>query len=54
VPDDNSDTKKEFDDAVNMTASELEKWLDTDESKSVGQKSGGSGESTGQLHGATH
>jgi hypothetical protein len=47
VPDDNSDTKKEFDDAVNMTASELEKWLDTDESKSVGQKSGGSGESTG-------
>nr|WP_253947078.1 DUF3140 domain-containing protein [Mycolicibacterium rhodesiae] len=28
-----------------MTAAELEKWLDTDESKSVGQKSGG--ESTG-------
>jgi hypothetical protein len=29
-----------------MTASELEKWLGTDESKSVGQKSGSS-ESTG-------
>jgi hypothetical protein len=51
VPDDNTDTKKEFDDAVNMTASELEKWLDTDESKSVGQKSGGSGESTGHESG---
>ena len=35
-------------DAVNMTASELERWLDTDESKSVGQ---GSGESTGHRSG---
>ena len=35
-----------FKDAVNMTASQLEKWLDSDESKEVGQKSGG-GESTG-------
>ena len=35
-------------DAVNMTASELEKWLDTDESTSVGQ---GSGESTGHRSG---
>lgn len=38
-------------DAVNMTASELESWLDTDESKAVGQKSGGSGESTGHRSG---
>ena len=29
-----------------MTASELEKWLNSDASKSVGQKSGGGGEST--------
>lgn len=34
--------------AVNMTPSELEKWLATDESKSVGQ---GSGESTGHRSG---
>jgi hypothetical protein len=32
---------KEFDEAVNMTASELERWLDTDESMSVGQSDGG-------------
>ena len=48
---DNNDTEKDFRDAVNMTASELEKWLDTDESKAVGQKSGGSGESTGHESG---
>src|SRR5215207_7664160 len=36
----------DFDAAVNMTASELEKWLETDESRAVGQKDGG-GESTG-------
>jgi hypothetical protein len=36
----------DFDSAVNMTASELEKWLETDESRAVGQKDGG-GESTG-------
>ncbi|MDT3316318.1 DUF3140 domain-containing protein [Microbacterium sp. KSW4-11] len=40
----------DFDEAVNMTAAEIEKWLDTDESKSVGQKSGG-GESTGHASG---
>ena len=34
-------TYKEFREAVNMTASELEKWLDTDESKSVGWKGEG-------------
>jgi hypothetical protein len=30
----------DFKKQVNMTASELEKWLDTEESKSVGQDSG--------------
>lgn len=38
----------DWQDAVNMTPSELEKWLATDESKSVGQ---GSGESTGHRSG---
>jgi hypothetical protein len=42
--------RDDFDDAVNMTAGELESWLDTDESKSVGQKDGG-GESTGHASG---
>jgi hypothetical protein len=41
------DTREEFSDAVNMTASELRKWLDTDESKSVGDTGGTGGESTG-------
>lgn len=31
----------QFSDAVNMTRSELEKWLDTEESKSVGMQAGG-------------
>jgi hypothetical protein len=48
--DDDKKTYDEFSDAVNMTASELEKWLDTDESKDVGQKDGG-GESTGHESG---
>ena len=48
--DEQQQIKKDFDDAVNMTAAEIEKWLDTDESKDVGQKSGG-GESTGHASG---
>ena len=44
-------TRREFAEAVNMTAGELEEWLATDESQSVGQKSGGSGESTGHESG---
>ena len=36
--------------AVNMTRGELERWLDTDESKAVGDKSDG-GESTGHASG---
>jgi len=48
--DDTDATRADFSDAVNMTASELEGWLDTDESKEVGDKSGG-GESTGHASG---
>ncbi|MEU6483605.1 DUF3140 domain-containing protein [Streptomyces sp. NPDC046887] len=40
-----------FGEAVNMTAGELEKWLKTDESRSVGQKKDGGGESTGHASG---
>ncbi|UMG94262.1 DUF3140 domain-containing protein [Nocardioides sp. TF02-7] len=40
----------DWQDAVNMTASELEDWLGTDESQAVGQKSGG-GESVGHESG---
>ncbi|GAA3036475.1 DUF3140 domain-containing protein [Streptosporangium longisporum] len=40
----------DFDQAVNMTAAELEGWLGTDESKAVGDSSGG-GESTGHRSG---
>lgn len=47
---DQDDTRAEFDDAVNMTAQEIKDWLETDESKQVGQKDGG-GESTGHASG---
>jgi hypothetical protein len=40
----------DFHDAVNMTPSELEEWLGTDESRSVGDKSDGA-ESTGHASG---
>jgi hypothetical protein len=44
------DVEKQFADAVNMGATELEKWLETDESQSVG--AGGKGqESTGHESG---
>ena len=42
---------KEFQEAVNMTASELSHWLETDHSKEVGQKQDGDGESTGHQSG---
>ena len=48
---DDEQTRKDFDEAVNMTASELKKWLDSDESRSVGQKKDGGGESTGHESG---
>jgi hypothetical protein len=42
---------EEFGNAVNMTASELERWLATDDSRAVGQKPAGGGESTGHESG---
>lgn len=45
------DIYQAFKDKVNMTPKELEKWLDTDESKSVGDTSGSSKESTGHKSG---
>ncbi|MBM9623985.1 DUF3140 domain-containing protein [Streptomyces zhihengii] len=47
--DDRDQTLEEFDAAVNMTAGQLEKWLESDESKSVGQSDGG--ESVGHRSG---
>ncbi len=41
---------EEFNEAVNMSRKELEDWLQTDESKSVGQSDGG-GESKGHESG---
>ncbi|MFD4025769.1 DUF3140 domain-containing protein [Streptomyces sp. NPDC058576] len=43
------ETLDHFGEAVNMTADELEEWLDTDQSREVGQKDGG--ESTGHASG---
>ncbi|MBD1927831.1 DUF3140 domain-containing protein [Trichocoleus sp. FACHB-90] len=40
----------EFEEAVNMTAKELESWLETEDSKAVGQKDGDE-ESTGHKSG---
>ena len=48
---DEEQTRDDFADAVTMTASQLKKWLDTDESKEVGQKPDGGGESTGHESG---
>jgi hypothetical protein len=51
---DRDKVRKNFDKAVNMTASELKKWLATKESKSVGWKGEdgkGSGESVGHASG---
>lgn len=42
---------QDFKEAVNMTPSELEKWLKTDESKEVGYKDDGAGESVGHESG---
>jgi hypothetical protein len=44
------EVEKQFADAVNMSATELEKWLETDESQSVGAGDKGS-ESTGHESG---
>lgn len=45
------DVRNEFDEVVNMTANQIEEWLDTDESKSVGQTKEGKDESIGHQSG---
>jgi hypothetical protein len=50
VADDRQRIIEEFDEAVNMAPKELEEWLGTEESKSVGQSDGG-GESKGHESG---
>ncbi|WP_129339405.1 DUF3140 domain-containing protein [Cellulomonas endophytica] len=44
-------TRREFREAVNMSPAELERWLGTEESTSVGQKKDGDDESTGHHSG---
>ncbi|PZE27974.1 MULTISPECIES: DUF3140 domain-containing protein [unclassified Curtobacterium] len=51
MADDEQQTREDFHRAVNMTATELRHWLDTDDSKAVGQKPDGGGESTGHESG---
>ena len=48
---DTKQARQEFQDAVNMTRSELEKWLQSEESRSVGQTGENGGESTGHRSG---
>ena len=48
---DRKEVKQAFESLVNMSASEIEKWLDSDESKSVGQKTSDNAESTGHQSG---
>ncbi len=38
MSDSDDDVRAEFDEAVNMTAKQLENWLETDESRSVGRR----------------
>jgi hypothetical protein len=54
MDDDHDQIAKDFNDAVNMAPTELEKWLDSDDSKRVGWKGEdgkGSGESVGHKSG---
>ncbi len=51
MPDDAKKVAADFRSAVNMTAKQLEKWLETDESKAVGDKGEGKGESVGHHSG---
>ena len=50
MTDEQRETLDEFKDKVNMTASELEDWLETEESKNVGQEDA-SGEAIGHRSG---
>jgi hypothetical protein len=49
LTDEQQETYEEFNDLVNMQPKELEEWLETDESKSVGDSD--TGESTGHKSG---
>ncbi|WP_201837595.1 DUF3140 domain-containing protein [Microvirga zambiensis] len=49
--DDQDKIAKDFQEAVNMAPAELEKWLETDESRSVGWTKEGEGESVGHHSG---
>lgn len=52
--DEKADIRKDFAEVVNMSPSEIEKWLDSDDSKAVGWKGEdgkGSGESIGHASG---
>ena len=51
MADDDKKTWDAFDDAVNMAPAEIERWLDTDDSKRVGQKNEGASESIGHESG---
>ena len=51
LTDTDKETLREFRETVNMTASELEKWLASPESQEVGQKLQEGGESTGHASG---
>jgi hypothetical protein len=48
---DDQETYTEFSEAVNMTATELRTWLDTEQAQEVGQKKGDHDESTGHESG---
>ena len=43
--------RRNFEEAVNMTAAEIEAWLETPESKKVGFRRDGTGESVGHASG---
>lgn len=49
--DEKKQTYDDFREAVNMTPSQLERWLHTDESRAVGAKGDSGGESTGHRSG---
>lgn len=51
MADDKETVIKDFKAAVNMTATEIGNWLETDHSKEVGQRSSEGGESTGHQSG---
>lgn len=49
--DEKKDLRSQFGEVVNMTANQIDKWLDTDESKAVGQTKEGKDESIGHKSG---